>query len=265
QALAAAGVLSVGLGVGAVSGVFASPASQSLFADLTPVASTAPAGTAAAPGTPGPAAAPGPNGHWPGGFARFGRGPGAFLGPVATFLGISQSDLRTALQNGQTLAQVATAHGKTPADLKAFLVNQESARIDKLINTVFPKAAPGGPGWPGGPGVARGGFSGADVATFLGISQSDYVKALQSGQTPAQVAVAHGKTAADLKSYLIAQLKTKLDQAVTAGKLTSQQETDRLTQAGTAIDKFINSAMPARGSKQTAAGPLPATPTATTG
>jgi len=33
QALAAAGVLSVGLGVGAVSGAFASPAPQSLMAD----------------------------------------------------------------------------------------------------------------------------------------------------------------------------------------------------------------------------------------
>src|SRR5260221_13067960 len=90
QVLAAAGVLSVGLGVGAVSGVFASPNTQSLLAAVTPVA------TSTAPGATNPG---GPR-RGPGGFGQFGRGPGGsglaggqFLGPVATFLGISPTDL----------------------------------------------------------------------------------------------------------------------------------------------------------------------------
>jgi hypothetical protein len=254
QALAAAGILSVGLGVGAVSGVFAAPSTQSFMAAVTPVATS---------GTPGATNPGGGPGHPPGGIGRFGRGPGGpgmmggqFFGPVATFLGISTSDLQTALNSGQTLTDVAVAHGKTAASLKAFLVTQDSARIDKLISSKFP-ARP-----MVGPAGARGGMFGANVATFLGISQADFQAALKSGQTPAQIAVAHSKTAADLKTYLTAQLKTKLDQAVTAGRLTSQQETDQLTKSSTMIDKFINSTGPQRGHKP---GAPSATATATTG
>ena len=254
QALAAAGVLSVGLGVGAVSGVFASPNTQSFLADVTPVA------TSTASGATNPGGGPG---RGPGGVGHFGRRPGGpglfggqFLGPVATFLGVSTSDLQTALQSGQTLTDVAVAHGKTAADLKAFLLTQDGARIDKLISTKFP-ARPAG-----GPMGFRGGFFGADVANFLGISQSDFQTALKSGQTPSQIAAAHGKTADDLKTYLTSQLKTQLDKSVAAGKLTAQQETDRLTQAGTMIDKFINMTPPVRGPKP---GAPEVTPTATAG
>jgi len=69
-------VLSVGLGVGAVSGAFASPAPQSLMADLTPVATAV-----TTPGTPAatnPAGTPEAGEHRPGGFGRFGRGHGGF-------------------------------------------------------------------------------------------------------------------------------------------------------------------------------------------
>ena len=260
QALAASGILAVGLGVGAASGVFASPVAESLMAAVTPIAASS---------TPGAANPGGGPGHGPGGFGRFGRGPGmpgfaggrgmfggSFLGPVATFLGLSTSDLQTALKGGQTLTDVAVAHGKTAADLKSFLLSQDGVRIDTLISSKFP-AGPAG-----GPAGFRGGFHGADVATFLGISQTDLRTALQGGQTPAQIASAHGKTAADLKTYLTAQLKTKLDAAVAAGRITSQQETDRLNQADTMIEKFINSAMPMWGHKP---GAPTASPTATSG
>jgi hypothetical protein len=248
QALAAAGVLSIGLGIGAVGGAFAAPATQVSPATVTPVASPAAAGTA----------------NPKGGHGWGGPGPGGFLGPVATFLGISQTDLRTALTNNQTLAQVAVAHGKTATDLKTFLLDQESAEIDRLINNPFPQPDARGPGGPGGPGSPRGGFFGADIPTFLGISASDYRTALQSGQTPAQIAAAHGKTAADLKAFLTTQLKTRLDADVSAGRISSQQETDRLSQSSTQIDQFINNTQPARGPAPTSPSSAP-TATATSG
>ncbi len=250
QGLAMAFVLSAGLGVAATNGAFAAPSAQSVAAATTPVAT--------ASGTPGPAG-PGLRGSGGG----FGQGPhrggpgmlgGLFLDPVATYLGISSTDLRTALDGGQTLAQVAQAHGKSASDLKTFLLNQESTRIDQLINTNFKQLqsqSPGGPSGPGGP-------FGANVATFLGISETDLHAALQSGQTLAQVAQAHGKSAADLKTFLTTQLKTRLDQDVAAGRITSQQETDRLSQASSRIDQMINSAGPKGGPP-----PVAATPTAT--
>lgn len=266
QALAATSILAGGLGVAAVSGVFAATtptptgtATAAVSAAATTTGSTTPVATA----TSKPAG--GPRGFFPGPF--FG---GSSANSIATFLGMSASDLQTALKNGQTLAQIAQAHGKTSADLKTFLLNQDSQRIDQLLTTNFQQAFanhPGpGPGGPrGGPGFGGPGLSG--VATFLGISQSDLQTALKGGQTLAQVAQAHGKSASDLQTYLVNQLKTRLDAAVTAGRLTSQQETTQLTQATTPIQQMINTAGnqfgPGPGGPR---GPRPAgsaTPTAT--
>src|SRR2546429_10003912 len=53
------------------------------------------------------------------------------LATAATYIGISEADLRTALQSGQTLAQIAVAHGKTRDGLIAAL----SAEATKQITT----------------------------------------------------------------------------------------------------------------------------------
>lgn len=54
-------------------------------------------------------------------------------GSVATFLGITPAQLRTELQGGKSLADVATAHGKPRDELKAFLTTQATTQIDKAV------------------------------------------------------------------------------------------------------------------------------------
>jgi len=78
---------------------------------------------------------------------------GSFIQPVAGFLGMTPQDLQTASRNGQTLTQIAQAHGKSASDLKAFLLSQASSQIDKLLTTSFQRTGPSGPGgrFPGGP------------------------------------------------------------------------------------------------------------------
>ncbi len=75
----------------------------------------------------------------PGGFEHGHRGgpggPGAGHADadgaaLATFLGIDQATLRSELQVGKTLAQEAEAHGKSREQLKAFLTQQFSTKID---------------------------------------------------------------------------------------------------------------------------------------
>jgi hypothetical protein len=72
------------------------------------------------------------------------RGPGHPGGPgfgfhaeplqaAATFLGISVGDLQSKLRSGQTLAQIATAAGKTRDALIAALVRDETAKIDQAV------------------------------------------------------------------------------------------------------------------------------------
>lgn len=227
--LAAVGILAGGLGMAAINGVFAAPSPAVFNAASTPVASQTPT-TGQASTRPD-----GPRGDF--GF----RPVGGMLNGVATYLGITQSDLRTALQNGQTLAQIAQAHGKTSADLKNYLMNQASQQIDKLLTTNFQQIAAQRPFR--GPGPMGGQLSG--IASFLGIQQSDLQTALKNGQTLAQVAQAHGKTAADLKTYLTNQLKTRLDAAVAANKITAAQETTMLNNASTRFDNLINNKLPA--------------------
>jgi hypothetical protein len=66
-------------------------------------------------------------GGGPGFHRHFGRGhgPGDELAVAASYLGVSQSSLRSSLEGGKTLAQVATSEGKSVDGLVAALVKAE--------------------------------------------------------------------------------------------------------------------------------------------
>ncbi len=66
-----------------------------------------------------------------GGFGHKGGGPS--LGVAATFLGLTQAELRTELESGKSLADVATANGKSVDGLKQALT---AAMTEKLAAAV---------------------------------------------------------------------------------------------------------------------------------
>ncbi|HEX4525108.1 MAG TPA: hypothetical protein VH108_00030 [Gaiellaceae bacterium] len=186
-----------------------------------------------------------------------GRGPNDDFAAAATYLGLSQSDLQTALQSGKTLAQVADAtSGKSAAGLIDALVAHEQtelaaavtagrltqAQANQITATLkdrFTNLVNGT--WPphdGHGGPRSGGDDFAAAATYLGLSQSDLQTALQSGKTLAQVADAtSGKSTAGLIDALVAHEQTELAAAVTAGRLT-QAQADQIT--ATLKDRFTN-------------------------
>lgn len=194
--------------------------------------------------------------------------PGAAA--IATYLGLTSDQIRADLQSGQTLAQIATAQGKTAAGLEAAIVadattnldaavtagkltsTQEAtmladlkARVDGLVNSAGPPA--GAKGGPGGPGGSGGGPASQAAATYLGITVSTLQSDLQDGQTLAQVATAQGKSVAGLEAAILADAKTHLDTAVTAGKLTSAQETTMLADLSSHVADIVNSTGPPAG------------------
>jgi hypothetical protein len=224
--VAATGLLIGGLGAAAL---------PRAFADQLPDTTQAPSLAAAAatatpvPGQSGSTTAP--NGKAPG----F-RG-GANFTALAQFFGMSTSDLQTAFKNGQSLAQIAQAHGKSTDDLKAFLTSQLKTKLDAAVSAgkmtsqqeqdalskmsshldQMINAKPGSrPSGLRGGGRGYGGQWLQGIAGFLGISQSDLNTALQNGQTLAQIAQAHGKTAADLKAFLMNQASTRIDSLLNA-------------------------------------------------
>ncbi len=61
------------------------------------------------------------------------HGQGARLSAAAQYLGLSRQQLVTQLRAGKSLAQVATAQGKTAAGLKAALLAAAKTRLDKAV------------------------------------------------------------------------------------------------------------------------------------
>jgi len=103
---------------------------------------------------------------------------------------------------------------------------------------------PGGPGFGAGPGGGNASILGADVltpaASFLGVSLSTLESDLNGGKTLAQEAVAKGKTATDLINAIVASEKSVLDAEVSAGWITSTQETNLLTQITNEVTDLVN-------------------------
>jgi transposase-like protein len=212
----------------------------------------------------------------PGG-PRPGFGGGLDLNAAAQAIGISPQQLRQELA-GKSLAQVAQAHGKTGNDVDTALKNAANARIDaavssgrltsdqgntqktnvdnridQLVNQVMLQAGQGGPGGaarPGGPG--RPGFpfgfgivqQGLDTAAqAIGISTQQLQQELP-GKTLTQVAQAHGKNPDDVATALKNAANTRIDQAVTNGRVTSDEANTQKTNIDARIDQLMNMTVP---------------------
>jgi hypothetical protein len=75
----------------------------------------------------------GDRGAGPGGFGFRGGGLFGGVGAAATYLGLSATALRSDLANGQTLAQIAKARGKTVDGLVAAMVAVQKKAIDAAV------------------------------------------------------------------------------------------------------------------------------------
>jgi predicted XRE-type DNA-binding protein len=222
-----------------------------------------------------------------------GGGPGLIkpfidggLAAAAKYLGLSESDLRTKLGNGQSLADVAKAQNKDVSGLEDAIVAAEQAQLDKavadktltqsqadealsslksrvddIVNGQLRFGGHGGPGGPGGPGFGfRFGFGSGDAlsaaAKYLGLSESDLRTKLGSKQSLADVAKAQNKDVSGLEDALVAATKAQLDKAVAAKKLTQSQADDALSAFKSHVDDLVNAKQPDRPRfEQRGAGP----------
>lgn len=191
--------------------------------------------------------------------------PGAAA--IATYLGLTGDQIRADLQSGKTLADLATAQGKSVAGLEAAIVSEAmsnldaevtagkltaaqeatmladlKAHVDDMVNSTGPPA-----GMKDGPGGPGGGPAGQAIASYLGITVSALQSDLKDGQTLAQVATAQGKTVAGLEAAILADAKTHLDAEVTAGRLTSAQEATMLADLSSHVAGIVDSTGPPAG------------------
>ena len=59
--------------------------------------------------------------------------PGVLLRAAAQYLGIDRSELAKDVRSGQTLAQIANAHGKSVSGLQAAMVAAVEAKLDAAV------------------------------------------------------------------------------------------------------------------------------------
>ena len=178
---------------------------------------------------------------------------GSYFTAAATYIGITEAQLRTELGTDKSLADVAIAHGKTRDGLIAALVAAQQQNIATLVDQKGIGARPNpANGYGPGPGFGRGpgdrnviGNSLATAATYLGTTAADLETKMRAGQTLAQIANATaGKSRDGLLNALVADATAKIDAAQKAGTITADQATQQTSNLSTRLAQLIDNTGP---------------------
>jgi hypothetical protein len=184
---------------------------------------------------------------------------GPFIGAAVTYLAVDRATIEAGLKSGQSLAQIAVAHGKTADGLVAALIAPAKLKLDAAVaagrltseretalltklQTAATKRVNATPKTHTGTRPVRVPVASIlqPALTYLGLDFKGLVTQLRSGKTIAAVAVAQGKTAVGLVDAVVASAKTKLDARVAAGKLSAAAEATFLTQLQANVTTFVN-------------------------
>ncbi len=170
----------------------------------------------------------------------------AFLDRVAGHLGIDRGELDAAIKDARTdQIDEAVANGD--------LTQEQADNLKERIQNMPADAPffPGGPrpGFRGGHGAFGPGpigmHAGEQLAEFLGITVEQLKDELtEDGATLASVAEAHGKSRDELKAFIRDEAETRLNEAVTNGKLTQEQADEMLAKLDERLDDLIDREMP---------------------
>ena len=202
---------------------------------------------------------------------RGGRGAPQ-MAEVAKALGMTEAELKTELQTGKSVAEIATAKnvsldtivsavitaqtdllkqavtdGKlTQAQADTMLANLKLT-LPSRLQTKFVAGMERGRGTrddQGGPGSRgdRGSQNGAQIAIVvktLGITAEELRTELQAGKSVADVAAAKNVSISNIVDAVVAEQTTALKQAVTDGKLTQEQADQRLAMLKANLPKIL--------------------------
>ena len=119
------------------------------------------------------------------------------------------------------------------------------AQADSVAQALNEAKPAHGPGGPGGPGRHHGPALGV-AAQAIGIEETELREALRSGQTIAQVAQAHNVDPQKVVDALVADLNTRLAQAVADGRITQAQADEKKANAAERFTALVNGERPAR-------------------
>jgi len=196
------------------------------------------------------------------------------LATVSKVLGITETELKTELGAGKSIADVAKAKNIDIATVKAALLVEAKAhidaevaagkhtaaegatklaemtsRIDTMLTTAgLPARGPHGDGGHKGKG-GPGKIMSEAVAKVLKLTTTELKAQLHSGKSLADVAKAQSVDVADVKTVLISDITAHLAEEVTSGKHTRAEADAKLAEFKTNLDTMVNRVGPAGGMK----------------
>ncbi len=170
---------------------------------------------------------------------------GAIAGIALTHPSISGAQTDTTAPSTST-DQPKPDRGAWIDDALAPLVSNGTitqSQADAVASTLEAARPPKGPG---GHGFGHGADLDA-AATAIGISTDDLRTALQSGQSLAEIAQAHGVSAQTVIDALVADAKTHIADEVTSGEITQAEADQKLAALTDRITSMVNGELPLRG------------------
>jgi len=196
------------------------------------------------------------------------------LATVSKVLGITETELKTELEAGKSIADVAKAKNIDLATVKAALLAEAKAhidaevaagkhtaaegatklaektsRIDTMLTTArLPARGPQGMGGHEGKG-GPGKIMSEAVAKVLKLTTTELKTQLHSGKSLADVAKTQSVDIADVKTVLTSDFTAHLAEEVTSGKHTQAEADAKLAEFKTNIDTMVNRVGPAGGMK----------------
>jgi cytidylate kinase len=202
------------------------------------------------------------------------------LATVSKVLGITETELKTELEAGKSISDVAAAKNIDLATVKAALLAEAKAhidaevsagkhteaegatklaemtsRLDTMLTTAgLPARGPQGMGGHKGKG-GPGKFMSATLATTLKLTQEELKTQLHSGKSLADVAKTQNVDIADVKTVLTSEFTAHLAEEVTSGKHTQAEADAKLAEFKTNLDTMVNRVGPAGGMKGGGRGP----------
>jgi hypothetical protein len=206
--------------------------------------------------------------------------------PLATAskaLGVTEAELKTELEAGKSVSDVAKAKNIDLATVKAALLAEAKAHVDAAVAAGKHTAAEGvaklaevtsridtmltTAGLPARGSRGMGGMSGhkgkggpgkfmsATLATTLKLTQEELKTQLHSGKSLADVAKAQSVDIADVKTALTSDFSAHLAEEVTSGKHTQAEADAKLAEFKTNLDTMVNRVGRAGGMKGEGRGP----------
>jgi hypothetical protein len=189
-------------------------------------------------------------------------------------LGITETELKTELEAGKSISDVAKAKNIDLATVKAALLAEAKAhidaevaagkhtaaegatklaevttRIDTMLTTAgLPARGPQGMGGHKGKG-GPGKIMSEAVANVLKLTTTELKTQLQSGKSLADVAKTQSVDIADVKTVLTSDFTAHLAEEVTSGKHTQAEADAKLAEFKTNLDTMVNRVGPAGGMK----------------